>query len=215
MEGSDRSTEAAAPLRSGGLTTWRQGGGDTGTGGGDTGGGGIGGGDTGGGHRRGSQAGGTGGVREEAGVHTSWLSHFQGSSVCQVTAIGVTVILLYTSRACYNLFILSFPQSRNVHPFDYDWYNVSDQVSGRGGVERAGRSPLPFGRRGRRRRFLWCPPPRVRCGAVAPAVPARMSREKLGHVCVRTHACTHACTCTHTHTSFCFLPSGGLLSSRT
>lgn len=71
MEGSDRSTEAAAPLRSGGLTTWRQGGGDTGggdtgTGGGDTGGGDSGGGDTGsgdpgggdtgGGHRRGAQA---------------------------------------------------------------------------------------------------------------------------------------------------------------
>ena len=56
---------------------------------------------------------------------------FQGSSVCQVTAIGVTVILLYTSRACYNLFILSFSQSKNVHSFDYDWYNVSDQVSGR------------------------------------------------------------------------------------
>lgn len=64
-------------------------------------------------------------------MRTSWLLHFQGSSVCQVTAVGVTVILLYTSRACYNLFILSFPQSRNVHPFDYDWYNVSDQVSGR------------------------------------------------------------------------------------
>lgn len=55
---------------------------------------------------------------------------FQGSSVCQVTAVGVTVILLYTSRACYNLFILSFSQSKNVHSFDYDWYNVSDQVSG-------------------------------------------------------------------------------------
>lgn len=55
---------------------------------------------------------------------------FQGSSVCQVTAIGVTVILLYTSRACYNLFILSFSQIKNVHSFDYDWYNVSDQVGG-------------------------------------------------------------------------------------
>ncbi|XP_073097361.1 integral membrane protein GPR137B isoform X2 [Manis javanica] len=52
----------------------------------------------------------------------------KGSSVCQVTAIGVTVILLYTSRACYNLFILSFSQSKNVHSFDYDWYNVSDQA---------------------------------------------------------------------------------------
>lgn len=53
---------------------------------------------------------------------------FQGSSVCQVTAIGVTVILLYTSRACYNLFILSFSQNKSVHSFDYDWYNVSDQA---------------------------------------------------------------------------------------
>ncbi|XP_011831782.1 PREDICTED: integral membrane protein GPR137B, partial [Mandrillus leucophaeus] len=52
----------------------------------------------------------------------------QGSSVCQVTAIGVTVILLYTSRACYNLFILSFSQNKSVHSFDYDWYNVSDQA---------------------------------------------------------------------------------------
>jgi hypothetical protein len=61
---------------------------------------------------------------------------FQGSSVCQVTAIGVTVILLYTSRACYNLLILSFSQIKSVHSFDYDWYNVSDQVSGapRGGA---------------------------------------------------------------------------------
>lgn len=54
----------------------------------------------------------------------------KGSSVCQVTAIGVTVILLYASRACYNLFILSFSQIKNVHSFDYDWYNVSDQVGG-------------------------------------------------------------------------------------
>ncbi|XP_007453018.1 PREDICTED: integral membrane protein GPR137B [Lipotes vexillifer] len=53
---------------------------------------------------------------------------FGGSSVCQVTAVGVTVILLYASRACYNLFILSFSQSKNVHSFDYDWYNVSDQA---------------------------------------------------------------------------------------
>ncbi|XP_006103300.3 integral membrane protein GPR137B, partial [Myotis lucifugus] len=52
----------------------------------------------------------------------------KGSSVCQVTAVGVTVVLLYASRACYNLFILSFSQSKNVHSFDYDWYNVSDQA---------------------------------------------------------------------------------------
>lgn len=52
----------------------------------------------------------------------------KGSSVCQLTTIGVTVILLYTSRACYNLVILSFPQSKTVNSFDYDWYNVSDQA---------------------------------------------------------------------------------------
>ncbi|XP_069846720.1 integral membrane protein GPR137B [Dipodomys merriami] len=52
----------------------------------------------------------------------------KGSSVCQVTAVGVTVILLYTSRACYNLVILSFSQIKNAHSFDYDWYNVSDQA---------------------------------------------------------------------------------------
>ncbi|KAI6071819.1 Integral membrane protein GPR137B isoform X1 [Aix galericulata] len=48
----------------------------------------------------------------------------KGSSVCQVTSIGVTVILLYTSRACYNLFILSFSQTKKVNSFDYDWYNA-------------------------------------------------------------------------------------------
>ncbi|XP_074436162.1 integral membrane protein GPR137B isoform X5 [Larus michahellis] len=53
----------------------------------------------------------------------------KGSSVCQVTSIGVTVILLYTSRACYNLFILSFSQTKKVNSFDYDWYNVSDQAN--------------------------------------------------------------------------------------
>ncbi|ELW68118.1 Integral membrane protein GPR137B [Tupaia chinensis] len=52
----------------------------------------------------------------------------KGSSVCQVTAVGVTVTLLYASRACYNLSILAFSQSTSVHPFDYDWYNVSDQA---------------------------------------------------------------------------------------
>ncbi|XP_051639177.1 integral membrane protein GPR137B isoform X4 [Manacus candei] len=56
-------------------------------------------------------------------------TEIQGSSVCQVTSIGVTVILLYTSRACYNLFILSFSQTKKVNSFDYDWYNVSDQAN--------------------------------------------------------------------------------------
>ncbi|KAM4904200.1 integral membrane protein GPR137B isoform 2-T2 [Sylvia borin] len=67
----------------------------------------------------------------------------KGSSVCQVTSIGVTVILLYTSRACYNLFILSFSQTKKVNSFDYDWYNVSDQASA-GMVPSHGFSPRSY-----------------------------------------------------------------------
>ncbi|MEE6475260.1 hypothetical protein FKM82_010674 [Ascaphus truei] len=52
----------------------------------------------------------------------------KGSSVCQVTCIGVTVILLYTSRACYNLVVLSLSDNSRYSSFDYDWYNVSDQA---------------------------------------------------------------------------------------
>ncbi|KAM4607882.1 G protein-coupled receptor 137Ba [Polymixia lowei] len=51
----------------------------------------------------------------------------KGTSVCQVTVIGVTVILLYTSRACYNLVVLGLSNKR-INSFDYDWYNVSDQA---------------------------------------------------------------------------------------
>ncbi|CAH2251191.1 integral membrane GPR137B isoform X1 [Pelobates cultripes] len=52
----------------------------------------------------------------------------KGSSVCQVTCIGVTVILLYTSRACYNFVVLSLSEDSRYSSFDYDWYNVSDQA---------------------------------------------------------------------------------------
>ncbi|XP_054654448.1 G protein-coupled receptor 137Ba isoform X1 [Dunckerocampus dactyliophorus] len=51
----------------------------------------------------------------------------KGTSVCQVTAIGAIVILLYTSRACYNLVVLGL-SNKSINSFDYDWYNVSDQV---------------------------------------------------------------------------------------
>ncbi|XP_069463472.1 integral membrane protein GPR137B isoform X2 [Ambystoma mexicanum] len=51
----------------------------------------------------------------------------EGSSACQVTAVGATVILLYTSRACYNLVMLTLHDNRHFSSFDYDWYNVSDQ----------------------------------------------------------------------------------------
>lgn len=52
----------------------------------------------------------------------------QGTSVCQVTVIGAIVILLYSSRACYNLVVLGL-SNKSINSFDYDWYNVSDQVS--------------------------------------------------------------------------------------
>ncbi|KAI1896857.1 hypothetical protein AGOR_G00099170 [Albula goreensis] len=52
----------------------------------------------------------------------------KGTSVCQVTIIGATVILLYTSRACYNLVVLALANIKSINPFDYDWYNVSDQA---------------------------------------------------------------------------------------
>lgn len=51
----------------------------------------------------------------------------QGTSVCQVTAVGAIVILLYSSRACYNLVVLAL-SNKSINSFDYDWYNVSDQV---------------------------------------------------------------------------------------
>ncbi|XP_046885997.1 G protein-coupled receptor 137Ba isoform X1 [Hypomesus transpacificus] len=51
-----------------------------------------------------------------------------GTSVCQVTVIGAMVILLYISRACYNLVVLALPSIKRINSFDYDWYNVSDQA---------------------------------------------------------------------------------------
>lgn len=52
----------------------------------------------------------------------------QGTSVCQVTLIGIMVVLLYASRACYNLVVLALTDIETINSFDYDWYNVSDQV---------------------------------------------------------------------------------------
>ncbi|KAJ8246132.1 hypothetical protein GJAV_G00263970 [Gymnothorax javanicus] len=51
----------------------------------------------------------------------------KGTSVFQVTVIGATVILLYASRACYNLVVLALANIK-IDSFDYDWYNVSDQA---------------------------------------------------------------------------------------
>lgn len=51
--------------------------------------------------------------------------------MCQVTVVGAIVILLYTSRACYNLVVLAL-SNKSINSFDYDWYNVSDQVNNAG-----------------------------------------------------------------------------------
>ncbi|CAL8329333.1 unnamed protein product [Merluccius merluccius] len=52
----------------------------------------------------------------------------KGTSVCQVSLIGTTVVLLYASRACYNLLVLALADIEKMDSFDYDWYNVSDQA---------------------------------------------------------------------------------------
>ncbi|XP_038643246.1 integral membrane protein GPR137-like [Scyliorhinus canicula] len=58
---------------------------------------------------------------------TSIYLESKGTSVYQTTAVGALVILLYASRACYNLVaVMRFPDSHD--SFDYGWYNVSDQA---------------------------------------------------------------------------------------
>lgn len=48
--------------------------------------------------------------------------------MCQTAALGAAAIFLFASRACYNLMVLILSQSRHVESFNFDWYNVSDQV---------------------------------------------------------------------------------------
>ncbi|KAM6158885.1 integral membrane protein GPR137 isoform 3-T3 [Rhynchocyon petersi] len=52
----------------------------------------------------------------------------QGTSVCQAAAMGGAIVLLYASRACYNLAALALAPRSRLDAFDYDWYNVSDQA---------------------------------------------------------------------------------------
>ncbi|XP_061690039.1 integral membrane protein GPR137 isoform X2 [Syngnathoides biaculeatus] len=52
----------------------------------------------------------------------------KGTTVCRTGALGATLILLFASRACYNLSILVLSQNHHVESFDFDWYNVSDQA---------------------------------------------------------------------------------------
>uniref|UniRef100_A0A803TYR8 G protein-coupled receptor 137 n=1 Tax=Anolis carolinensis TaxID=28377 RepID=A0A803TYR8_ANOCA len=52
----------------------------------------------------------------------------QGTTLCQTAAMGGTIVLLYASRACYNLVALALSSRTRLDSFDYDWYNVSDQA---------------------------------------------------------------------------------------
>ncbi|XP_063732226.1 integral membrane protein GPR137 isoform X1 [Eleginops maclovinus] len=53
----------------------------------------------------------------------------KGTTVCRTAALGAAVILLFASRGCYNLTVLILFQSHRVESFNFDWYNVSDQVT--------------------------------------------------------------------------------------
>uniref|UniRef100_A0A667YHH5 G protein-coupled receptor 137 n=1 Tax=Myripristis murdjan TaxID=586833 RepID=A0A667YHH5_9TELE len=59
---------------------------------------------------------------------TSPYLNSKGTTVCRTAALGAAVILLFASRACYNLAVLILSQSRRVESFDFDWYNISDQA---------------------------------------------------------------------------------------
>ncbi|XP_043930268.1 integral membrane protein GPR137C [Protopterus annectens] len=52
----------------------------------------------------------------------------KGTSVCQATTVGAAVILLFISRACYNLVVVAMSPEDRPTPFNYGWYNVSDQA---------------------------------------------------------------------------------------
>ncbi|CAL8264163.1 unnamed protein product [Lota lota] len=54
--------------------------------------------------------------------------HSRGPSVCVTALLGTAVILLFASRACYNLTVLVLSQNHRVEAYDFDWYNISDQA---------------------------------------------------------------------------------------
>ncbi|XP_026782678.1 integral membrane protein GPR137C isoform X2 [Pangasianodon hypophthalmus] len=66
----------------------------------------------------------------------------KGTSVCQATATGAAVVLLYTSRACYNLAVVAVSPKDRATPFSYGWYSFSDQAD----VEKiSGKAYMVFG----------------------------------------------------------------------
>ncbi|XP_074852319.1 integral membrane protein GPR137C [Carettochelys insculpta] len=52
----------------------------------------------------------------------------KGTSVCQAILVGSVVVLLYSSRACYNLVAVAISPENVPSPFNYGWDNLSDKV---------------------------------------------------------------------------------------
>nr|XP_008542710.1 PREDICTED: integral membrane protein GPR137C [Equus przewalskii] len=52
----------------------------------------------------------------------------KGMSLCQTVVVGSVVILLYSSRACYNLVVVTVSQDTLESPFNYGWDNLSDKA---------------------------------------------------------------------------------------
>ncbi|XP_028321796.1 integral membrane protein GPR137C [Gouania willdenowi] len=65
----------------------------------------------------------------------------KGTSVCQATAVGALLILLYTSRACYNLVVVTLSPQDRPTAFNYSWYSASDQA----GLQVSGEAYVVFG----------------------------------------------------------------------
>ncbi|XP_075806451.1 integral membrane protein GPR137C isoform X1 [Microtus pennsylvanicus] len=57
----------------------------------------------------------------------------KGMSLCQTVLVGSVVVLLYSSRACYNLVVIAISQDTLESPFNYGWDNLSDKARGEDG----------------------------------------------------------------------------------
>ncbi|XP_072485808.1 integral membrane protein GPR137C [Notamacropus eugenii] len=51
----------------------------------------------------------------------------KGTSMCQTVTVGSVVILLYSSRACYNLVVITLSQETIENPFNFGWDNLSEK----------------------------------------------------------------------------------------
>ncbi|KAK3093144.1 hypothetical protein FSP39_011777 [Pinctada imbricata] len=52
----------------------------------------------------------------------------KGTTVCQALTVSILTILLFASRAIYNLLVICRPLQKYLPTFNYGWINVSDQA---------------------------------------------------------------------------------------